>query len=857
MIHSSRAALSLVLLFAAPPHSKSSYTEILQPARYASNSGEFVLDVDPSNPNGTGPARYVLSHRDEVVWSAELPFSFWRAAVSNRGAVAGYAYSGRPDSDGDGTFRAVVLSPSGSHARDEVVPRRWSGGAPACPWARGVFVQDDLDRFVFRMRDPAETGEDEAWWTYDGASGEECSKARPLERFSLGSTHAFSVEAIGVPGTPLTLARWHRGDTYACFTLLDQDWEPVWRLDLPRDFSAPGDAGIRMRWEIGRKGVILGASQPGRFELRLVARGERVTFEAEPDASSPGAWSVREVAAAPFQEPLPAWPDVPTIELAHRGSVQLTSVGESHPGPIRDIEEYALLADGTIEFIRREADRCSFSLIHIDSEGRLIREQAIDRIERDEGGLVWGRLTSGPWIAAPWNGRTRAWTIDGRTGRVESLAEFRCSDVEGIVATPNGGFLVVGGYSVRLLDSRGKRLRTLGGTKGEPSELSSPKDVAITSDGRIVVMEQFRHTLQIFDLSGEHLGTQDLEAAFGGEPNYLTGIEADLDGGVLIHEFDGEPPIWRLDREGRTRSSFATSDSGGITAGNLERNLRVAPDGRLWSTDGRVFVQLDASGVVERCVGAGAEEDVLHEPGAALVDPLGRIVVQDERTANVFVFDAGGRRTLVGRARPEQIESASSTGRLGIDARGSVFVEQDYLDSRYLMFDAQGENHGYRELVGERVSFRPGIERYWGFRDHQLLGFDADSAIVAVIDRRPDRRFFHEVKDFAVAAGGKFAVSDESGLALFDAGGEPLASVSLPRWHLMRNLAYSGRWAALSSWAPELLLVDTATSKPYRFTHELRTIPDSSWHVGFSPDGRELWLLETDAMVLHCFALPD
>ncbi len=122
--------LSLAIASVASLAAAQEHDSILQPASYASRSGEHVLEIEPSGPDGLGPSTYSMTTNGQPVWSAEQPFSLWRAAVSDRGAVAGYAYVEKdPPLGWPESLRLFVLSPNGEVLSEDVhVPDPPTGG---------------------------------------------------------------------------------------------------------------------------------------------------------------------------------------------------------------------------------------------------------------------------------------------------------------------------------------------------------------------------------------------------------------------------------------------------------------------------------------------------------------------------------------------------------------------------------------------------------------------------------------------------------------------------------------------------------------------------------------------------------
>src|SRR5258708_5725642 len=66
---------------------------VLQPKTYRSPAGQYALTVDPSDLYGCGEGAYRFSDGGKESWSLTLPFTLWDASVTNRGTIAGYAYT--------------------------------------------------------------------------------------------------------------------------------------------------------------------------------------------------------------------------------------------------------------------------------------------------------------------------------------------------------------------------------------------------------------------------------------------------------------------------------------------------------------------------------------------------------------------------------------------------------------------------------------------------------------------------------------------------------------------------------------------------------------------------------------------
>ena len=90
-------------------------------------------------------------------------------------------------------------------------------------------------------------------------------------------------------------------------------------------------------------------------------------------------------------------------------------------------------------------------------------------------------------------------------------------------------------------------------------------------------------------------------------------------------------------------------------------------------------------------------------------------------------------------------------------------------------------------------------------------------------------------------------------MSLFSSNATPIGQITLSNTHEGDSIAYSGGWVAVSSSeANAVWLVQTSTGRL------LRLAQPEGWlaALGFSPDGRELWLVMPQDQTLLKYALP-
>ena len=284
------AALHLALL-CGPAGASEGPPPKLDPATYASPSGEYELHVDPSREDGGGPGSYRLSRGENEVWAKELPFTLWDAAVTDRGEVAGYAYTGGwRDHGAEGAFVVAILGPDGV-PRVVDRARRTSSRflhTPPNPLAVGLFVHPERDRFVVRLADPDVNEPGERWLRFRLSDGKQLTPIGPNRWIADRPGRWSALDAGPVRGTPLTLTHWYLltgpdGGSRAmggAFTLTDPGGRIVWAQELPGDYEPA--AGDEDRWEKRRRvleqGAILPSDGDGRFAVWFVKQGQRVEY---------------------------------------------------------------------------------------------------------------------------------------------------------------------------------------------------------------------------------------------------------------------------------------------------------------------------------------------------------------------------------------------------------------------------------------------------------------------------------------------------------------------------------------------------------------------------------------------------
>ncbi len=864
---------------------------ILQPADYSSPDATWTLHVDPSRRDGGGRGAYRMTRAGEVVWEKELAVTLWEAQVTDDGRVAGYAYSeGWRDYGSDGALHLVILNAEGELLLDEVRKREDSHfmHSPPQPMVRTLVAQGELDRMSVELsvNDPEN---EPTWFGYrlsDGAEAEVWKPGPPPEKGHGKPLHLNLLKARAIPGTQLTLVQWwcigfpkRPNEAYpvgSLFTLVDGQSNTVWTHERRTDYVVRGDekASRNLQSRVRREGAILEVAD-GSFDLWYPSEQLRASFEVTPLGNS---WSVTLKGTHEYLPEQHEAPELAEVELEHLVTVTLRPTTEAPQGPIRDIRAFGFSEEGGLEFLRKTGDTLEFVRLDLDHEVLAVVE--LPSFGGKGTSTSWFDGGGNTWFASPHNYETKQdelHLVDVMSGATREIVGVVVPDIERLVATPSGGHVLLGTYhykytstdTVIALDVAGKLAWQIKGDYGNlenEGTLFSPEDLAVMADGRVVVLDNIRDTLQVYSPSGTFLRTIELEEAWGKQPRYPTRLAPDGRGHVWI---DDDDQLWRTSLDGELLETWQPRLASG--AEFPLHNFEVSPSGTVWTTDRTMLASLTDEGQPGPVVGAAPSNSTLQEASAAYVDQLGRVLLRDARSGSWHVFDAQGE-ALFHCPLPPELEADALT-RPSVDREGRIYTALDTFsrdDSEppptHCRFEATGELLGPLRLDGQCVEFQRRAPGQWTSDKYsESLSLSGVAQAEAVrLERLPNRRWWQSVDGFHLSSDGQVLVvldgprmmarSDGPSLGVFSADGTPRATIELPSSRNWSRVSTTNRWAAVSTFGAHVLLVDLE-----RETCARVALPDSkdSWHWNFSPDGRELWGVCAEELRLERWALPE
>lgn len=736
----------------------------------------------------------------------------------------------------------------------------------------------------------------EEWRIVELESGRLVDSYRPDERAGfVAERHASVVDMLPIPGTQLYAACWRTSiapdDSRAHdlgVTVLGWDGKQVAALDLPEELDVAGHP--KGLWqEVWSRGTLLPVDRELGFAVWLPKSAVRVDYGMK-ELPGEAKWLIEELARKPYNPSDAAKAEPPSEahepRLLERVDFQVPPRAE--PGPIRDIMAFGFASPGRLQAVRcDDGERGVFTCLLLDEQGDVLFERQLEPLDAERPRQsAWWPIGGGRWLVTRDAGQVfrsaEAMLVDA-AGEVQTGLCAGFADVTAVAEGPNGGFVVLGrhyevrsaitqgaGKAVASYDLAGSRrwLASLDGGQEEPNALDSSDDVAVTPSGVVAVVDPWEDALGLIGPDGSFLARLELAGLWDHNPSYVALIAPDGEAGFLVVEQSSSPIVRRIGLDGRIRSSVSPRYADGAKHDLLPRHLQRAPDGRLWTTDQQVLLRLEEDGVADLALGRTHAAELLDDPRSAVIDPLGRALLFDASTRAVHAFDRTGARLFVAPSLPQDFEGDYGEGDIVGSFDGRLFVKTQSFEEGWLGFDSTGKRMGPVDLGGrselaslDSVAFTP-AGSFWVHRsqDREFAFLrDEEGNELDRIERRSDRRWFERLRALAVAYSGQVAVLEDldysggTAVSWFDARGRPLGQLELPATHPGDSIAYSGEWIAVhSSQAQSIWLVQTAK------TRLMRMLPPDGWinAIGFSPDGRELWLVQPSERALLRYALP-
>jgi hypothetical protein len=806
--------------------------EHIDPQTWKSQNGEWVLHMDPTNPQGEGKASYHLTGSRKAGWSATLDWTLRDARVSNAGAVIGYAYDSGYMGWG-GNLVAIVIDPDGivlasdEHKRDGPA-MAIDPPPPGEPRGNGVILDEDGDRGIVRATvNVSGRGNPSVWWVYHLSNGKLISEFNPPQPASGDLKFSREIAAELVPGTGLVLVHWYvYGSESARFDLLDREGKSVWSKDIEGEYAHLGD---RWRWwSLFEDRVRQIEVSPSAFTIASYSLKKRLSFGVEHKVD--GAWSVDEKGAVdgePSSSPRrPTEWEPRALTLEMRGEITLGT--PSGPTPISGITDLHMDGMGRMGWVRWADNNGSVRFVLVNQDGTVLHDLPLDIPKHEHGSLptaAW--LKDDRWIvaqsvyAADGGATGEAFFLDTEANKLTPLPQFEAGSLVHLSATGDGGFVCLsslsGNYTIRQqvvrYDAEGKPQS--GKTTPGYGQGDMISDVCVLTDGSVAeLVDPPGAVVKVYRPGVDAPEVWKLTSEMGGGFIYVAHIRPDKDGGLIVHESSERPVLYRFDKNQKLWQTLRVRGPNDESF-RLYDALAVAPDGHVWVSDHMRLFRLDDTGKADKALG-GPPEGSMAEPVALTFDKDGAIYALEKGTACVHIFEPDGKPRRVLRPLPTDVPTQDALAWIQVSDDGKIRYRMTW-EGRVMVFAADGTRIG-PEPKGDddyKTKFRaiPGFGGKWETDYQSMRRVNQENVAVQTITRRPGGEWFRNIKAAAAAPDGSLAVicqesrggpfadmgppADGPWLCIYSPEGKGIAEQKIPPVSYALNLSFDGKRALI------------------------------------------------------------
>jgi WD40 repeat protein len=332
--------------------------------------------------------------------------------------------------------------------------------------------------------------------------------------------------------------------------------------------------------------------------------------------------------------------------------------------------------------------------------------------------------------------------------------------------------------------------------------------------------------------------------------------------------------------DGRVRGGLGLQYDNGRPTGRLFR-VRAGPDGKLWGSAGGAMMRLSDEGIVEQVLRDEAAPDDLGAAIALALDSGDRIYAADQASGAVHVFGSDGTLQHICRLDREDVPKRQSPS-LTVTQDGRVFLLSSGKD-RYIEFSAAGQLVARHPWPDRARLSNPAAGGFWALNDTEIGVVDEKGRTTRTLTRRADGNWLEDVEGAVVAPDGSIAVAawqqatsrshdafasvDSSWtLNLYAPGGSPTLTLRESQRASRRYFAYDAHnivvwWSSEKqdlSGKPsgEIRILDLAGKPVRRFEPRPKGQEAREWPLFLAADGRELWMFDAAAKVMHRYEMP-
>ena len=187
-------------------------------------------------------------------------------------------------------------------------------------------------------------------------------------------------------------------------------------------------------------------------------------------------------------------------------------------------------------------------------------------------------------------------------------------------------------------------IRVFGSEGGSSGQFQNPRGVAVDQEGRIIVVDQSNHRVQVMSHDGKMISKFGSHGSGDGQFKTPCGVAIDQEGHIIVADMRNHR-VQAMSRDGKVISKFGSYGSGD---GQLKSPAGVAidQDGHIIVADydnHRVQVMSRDGKMISKFGTEGSGDGQFKNPCGVAIDQEGHIIVADESNHRVQVMSHDGK----------------------------------------------------------------------------------------------------------------------------------------------------------------------------------------------------------------------
>jgi tripartite motif-containing protein 71 len=236
-------------------------------------------------------------------------------------------------------------------------------------------------------------------------------------------------------------------------------------------------------------------------------------------------------------------------------------------------------------------------------------------------------------------------------------------------------------------------------------DLSMPTDVAVSSDGRVYVVDSARNSIKIFDAAGNPLGSLGSVSLGEGQFSGPVGIDVASNGDVYVADKNNKR-LQVFKPDGSFRRSLPVAEAG---AAAEPVDVAVSAKGKtlyVTTNDTHKVLAMTSRGKPKSAWGGQGEEPAqFNYPATVAVDSADNVYVVDVLNARVQVFTEEGAPTAQYGSYGAKPGMFVRPKGVAVDAAGRIYVSDSYLGVVQVL-GSDGVFIGVLAVDGEPARFK-------------------------------------------------------------------------------------------------------------------------------------------------------